>query len=63
MGSKDMIQMTRKIASINQSMHGIYNKMDRAAAQYYMIGKFAFQFKKYFCSSVGQEICSGKIQF
>lgn len=57
---KDLIQMTRKIASINQSMHGIYNKIDRAAAQYYMIGKFAFQFKKYFVPQWDKRFAAAK---
>lgn len=57
---KDIIKMSRKIASINQSMHGIYNKMDRAAAQYYMLGKFAFQFKKYFIPQWDKRFAAAK---
>lgn len=44
---EDIIAFSRKSASINQSMHGIYNKADRAALQRLALGRMAFLFRKW----------------
>jgi len=37
----------RKVISVNQKIHGIYNKLDAGTMQQYAIGRLAVQFKKW----------------
>lgn len=37
----------RKVISVNQKIHGIYNKLDAGTIQQYAVGRLAVQFKKW----------------
>lgn len=43
----DIIALSRKIAAINQRMHGVYNKLDRSAVQKLALGRMAMMFRKW----------------
>jgi hypothetical protein len=40
-------ELQRKIAKVNQKLHGIYNSIDKNVAQKYALGRLFFQFRKY----------------
>ena len=48
---QDIIKFTRRCKAINQKMHGIYNKLDRAALQNLGIGRMAFMYRKWMVPS------------
>ncbi|MDR0912104.1 MAG: hypothetical protein LBM96_05840 [Methanobrevibacter sp.] len=48
----DIYKFTRKIAAINQRMHGIYNREDKNAFQAMAIGRLAMQFRKFLVPSL-----------
>lgn len=43
----DEFNFTRKSATINQDMHGVYNKLDQAAIQAIAVGRMAIMFRKW----------------
>lgn len=43
----DIFKFTRKLAAVNQGMHGIYNREDRNAVQQIGLGRMAMMFRKY----------------
>lgn len=47
-------KLTRRAAAINQHMHGIYNKIDRAAIQKLGVGRLAMTFRKYIKPSINK---------
>lgn len=47
----DIIKLQLKMASINQGMHGIYNKMDSNMIQMTAIGRLAYIFRKWMWKS------------
>lgn len=49
--NNDIIRLQSKIASINQGMHGIYNKIDANLIQRYAIGRAAYLFRKWIWKS------------
>lgn len=48
----DVVKFTRKIAAINQHMHGIYNKQDMAMLKYYGAGRCVSQFRNFLVPSM-----------
>ena len=54
----DIIKFSRKSAAINQRMHGIYNKLDRSAAQQLAIGRLALMFRKWIKPSLNRRFKS-----
>lgn len=51
---EDVYAFTRKSAAINQKMHGIYNKIDRAAFQRLAQGRMASMFRKWIKPSLNR---------
>ena len=49
--SNDIIRIQTRIASINQGMHGIYNKIDANLIQRYAVGRAAYLFRKWIWKS------------
>lgn len=49
--NNDIVKIQTKIASINQGMHGIYNKMDSNMIQMTAIGRLAYLFRKWIWKS------------
>ena len=56
-------KFSRKVAAINQRMHGIYNYEDRCAAQRYMAGRFFYQFRKYIPVSIQRRFGQAQYNF
>jgi hypothetical protein len=50
----DIIAFSRKSASINQKMHGIYNEADKNAFQALGIGRMAMMFRKWIVPSLNK---------
>lgn len=44
---EDVMEITHKVAKINQGMHGIYNNADKSAIQKYALGRLAIMFRKW----------------
>jgi len=57
----DIIAQTLKMKSVNQKMHGIYNKVDRNIAQSYAAGRMAIMFRKWIVPSVMRRFGSSSI--
>lgn len=59
----DIIKFSRKIAAINQRMHGIYNKADRNAVQRLAIGRMAIMFRKWIKPSLNRRFKSATYNY
>lgn len=50
--TKDDIRIfSRKVAAVNQSLHGVYNKADKNRIQHYALGRLAYMFRKWMRAS------------
>lgn len=59
----DIIKFSRKVAAINQRMHGIYNRIDRSAVQRLAIGRMAMLFRKFIKPSLNRRFKSATYNF
>lgn len=59
----DIIAFSRKVAAINQRMHGIYNKLDRNAIQRLSIGRMGMMFRKWIKPSLNRRFKSVQYNF
>lgn len=59
----DIIKFSRKTTAINQRMHGIYNKLDRSAAQRLAIGRMGVMFRKWIKPSLNRRFKSATYNF
>lgn len=60
---KDSIKFSRKIAAINQRMHGVYNKLDRSAVQRLAIGRIGMMYRKYMKPSLNRRFKSASFNY
>lgn len=60
---EDIIKFSRKSAAINQRMHGIYNKADRAAVQRLAIGRMGMMFRKWIKPSLNRRFKSATYNY
>ena len=60
---KDAIKFSRRVAAINQRMHGIYNKLDRSAIQKLAIGRIGMMFRKYMKPSLNRRFKSASYNY
>lgn len=60
---EDIYKFTRRIAAINQRMHGIYNRADRNAAQALAIGRLALMYRKYLVPSLNRRFRKATYNF
>lgn len=60
---QDIIKFSRKSAAVNQRMHGIYNKADRAAFQKLAVGRLGFMFRKWIKSSLNRRFKSATYNY
>ena len=60
---QDAIKFSRRIAAINQRMHGVYNKLDRSAVQRLAIGRIGMMFRKYMKPSLNRRFKSASYNY
>lgn len=59
----DIIKFSRKVAAVNERMHGIYNKLDRSAIQRLAIGRMGMMFRKWVKPSLNRRFKSATYNF
>ena len=60
---QDAVKFSRRIAAINQRMHGVYNKLDRSAVQRLAIGRIGMMFRKYMKPSLNRRFKSASYNY
>jgi len=60
---EDLIKFSRKSMAINERMHGIYNKADKAAFQKLAIGRMAFMFRKWIKPALNRRFKSASYNY
>lgn len=60
---EDIGKFTRKVAAINQRMHGIYNKADMNALQATAIGRLAWMFRKWVKPALNRRFKSAQYNY
>lgn len=57
----EVYKFSRKSAEINHTLHGIYNKEDSNAIQYYALGRMAYMFRKWIPAAINKRY--GKLKY
>lgn len=60
---EDEFNFQQRVKAINQGMHGIYNKADRAALQRLAIGRMAFLYRKWMKPNFNKRFNSARYNF
>lgn len=60
---EDEFNFQQRVKSINQGMHGIYNKADRSALQRLAIGRLAFLYRKWMKPNFNKRFNSARYNF